>query len=339
MRKPAGVVAAAVVMGVMAGLGILGVSLSLVVFFFMHNPVNYPGFRVIVILFNLFVLSFFLFSGWTVVGLFRMQPWARVAGIVIGAVVCLFSGGAAIGMLAMRNLVPAVPPPPPGETASLLSSLPLIVVGIAVFYVAVALVGLWWAVYFSLPKVRGVFTGPDLMVTYPEIVPRGGSVMIAPADAGGQSGWRIVIVVWACLVLVGILYVPLVFVMHVPLFLFGKVVSGGAETAFVAVMVALQLALGIGLIRKWKFAWYLALAWQIYAVAYGLSFLIPGMSDKFIAYQTSMMGRWSPPGVEPMIATSIFHGPLLVLGFGLGVVIVILFTIALFKRKDDYLGV
>lgn len=338
MRKPAGVIAAAVVMGVMALLGILGGSFSVVVFLVMHNPVNVPGFRVVVVLFDLLVLGFFLFSGWTVVGLFRMRRWARVAGIVIGALVCFFSAGAGVGMLAIRNLVPAMPPPP-GEPATILSSLPAIMTGIAAFYFAVALVGLWWAVYFSLAKVRGAFTGVDLMVTYPEVVPHGGSVMVADAAANGVSVWRIVIIVWACLIFLGIVYVPMVFVMHTPLFFFGAVISGGAETAFVALFALLQLVLGVGLIRKWKFAWYLGLAWQIYAFAYMLAFLIPGMWDRFIAYEESVSSRFSPPGMPSNAAISILHGPLLAIGFILGTALMIVFTIALFKRKDDYLGV
>jgi hypothetical protein len=332
------VMAAAVVMGFMALLGILGISLALVVFLFMHNPVNVPGFRVVVVLSNLLALGFFLFEGWTVVGLFRLRRWARGAAIVIGALVCFFSGGAGVGMLAVRNLVPAMPPPAPGEPASVLSSLPLIVEGIAAFYFLVALVGLWWAVYFSLPKVRAAFRGADLMVTNPEVVPHGGSVLVDPAAGEGVSGWRIVLVVWACLMLVGMLYVPMVFAMHTPLFLFGAVVSGGAEIAFVALLAILQVALGIGLIRRWKFAWYLGLAWQVYAFAYGLTFLIPGMWGKFIAYEEAQMNRWSAPGVGPAMTSAILQGPFMAVCMGLGFVIVIVFTVALFKRKEDYLG-
>jgi hypothetical protein len=338
MRKPAGVIAAAVVMGLMALLGILGVSFTLVVFLFMHNPVNLPGFRVIVVLSNVFVLAFFLFCGWTVVGLFRMRHWARGAAIVIGALVCLFSAGAGVGMLAVHNFVPAMPPPAPGEPASVLSIVPLVIAGLAAFYFLVALIGLWWAIYFSLPKVRAAFSGAGLMVTNPEIVPHGGSVVVAPLLEEGVSGWRIVILVWACLMLLAILYMPIVFLMHVPVFLFGAVVGGGAEVAYVVLMTALLLLLGVGLIRKWKFAWYLSLAWQIFAVAYGLTFLVPGMWNKFIAYETNLMDRWSPPGVAPAMSTASLFGPLLAIGFGLGAVLVIVVTVALFKRKEDYLG-
>lgn len=337
MRKPAGVIAAAVVMGLMAALGTLAVSLSLVVFLFMHNPVNIPGFRAIVVLANLLVLGFFLFSGWTVVGLFRMRPWARVAGVAVGVVVCLFSGGAGFGMLAVRSRVPVLPPPP-GEPATILSSLPMIFAGVAVAYCAIALVGLWWAVYFCLPKVREAFTGAGLMVTNPEIVPHGGSVTIAPAGGGAVSGWRVVILAYAGVMLLGVLSLPVVMLMHLPLFFFGAIVSGGAALAALAVMAALQIVLGIGLIRKWKFAWYLGMAWLLYGVAYTLAFLLPGMWDKFIAYQESLTARWTPPGI-PDMTTSIYHGPLGVICFGLGILLFLLFAVALFRCKDDYLSV
>ncbi|HTW48069.1 MAG TPA: hypothetical protein VMD92_08975 [Acidobacteriaceae bacterium] len=337
MRKPAGVTAAAVVMSLMALLGILCVSLFLVVFLFMHNPVNLPGFRVIVVLSNLFVLGFFIFCGWTVVGLFRMRRWARGAAIVIGALVCLFSGGAGVGMLVVRNYVPGMPSPAPGEPASILSTLPVIFIGLAAVYFAVALIGLWWVIYFSLPKVRDAFRGAGLMVTNPEIVPHGGSVLVAPAAGGGASAWRVVIIVWACLMLLAILDIPIVFVMHAPLFLFGAVVSGGAETAIMASMAVLWLVMAVGLIRKWKFAWYLGIAWQIYTLAFALSFLIPGMWSRFIAYEENLISRWSLPGTAEM-TSAIWHGPFMAICFGLGIVVVIVVTIALFKRKEDYLG-
>jgi hypothetical protein len=336
MRKPAGVIAAAVVMGVMALLAIVGISFSLVIFLFMHNPVNIPGFRAIVVLSNLFVLAFFVFCGWTMVGLFRMRRWARVASIVIGALVCLISAGAGIGALAIRNFVPAVPPQP-GEPATILSSLPLIVAGIAAFYFAIALIGLWWVIYFVLPKVRDAFVGAGLTVTNPEIVPRGASVMVAPATQPG-AGWRVVIIVWACLMLLAILDVPIVFVMHTPLFLFGAIVGGGAEAVIMALMAGLWLVMAVGLIRKWKFAWYLSLFWQINTFVFFLAFLIPGMPGRFIAYEEDLMSRWSLPGAAGMMPSVSFFGPILAIGFGLGLVIVIVFTVALFKRKEDYLG-
>jgi hypothetical protein len=182
MRKPAGVIAAAIMMGLMALLGILGVSLSLVVSIIIHNPVNnMPGFRVIMVLANLLVLGFFLFCGWTVVGLFRMRRWARVSSIVIGALVCILSGLAGAAIFAARNFVPKLPPPPPGADpqTAMLADLPIIIEAAVAFYFAVALVGLWWAVYFSLPGVGRAFRA-NLMVTNPDVVPPGGSVTIPP---------------------------------------------------------------------------------------------------------------------------------------------------------------
>jgi hypothetical protein len=338
MRKPAGVIAAAVMMGLMALLGILLVSLSLVVFIFMHNPVNLPGFRVIVVLSNLLVLGFFLFCGWTVVGLFRMRGWARVSAIVIGSLVCVFSGVSGIAMLAVRNFVPLMPPPPPHADPQLtmLASLPLIVEAIAAFYFAVAVVGLWWVIYFILPKVRSAFAGAGVMVTNPGIVPPGGATIVPQEPGAAGSGWRVVIIVWACLMLLGIVSMPVVFLLHAPLFLFGVVLNGGAETAALVAMAGLQLVLGIGLLRKWRFAWYLGLAWQAYALAYTLAFLIPGVWGRFIAYQQDMAGRWSVPG-SPQMAVAIDQGPFLPICFALGGVLVVVVTVALFMRKADYL--
>jgi hypothetical protein len=126
--------------------------------------------------------------------------------------------------------------------------------------------------------------------------------------------------------------------MHTPLFLFGAVIGGSAEAVVVALMAGLWLVMAIGLIRKWKVAWYLGLFWQIYTFVFFLAFLIPGMLGRFIAYEEDAMSRWSPPGAAGMMPSVGFFGPIMAISFGLGLVIVIVFTVALFKRKEDYLG-
>jgi hypothetical protein len=340
MRRPAGVVVAAVVLGLMALVAILGTIVSLVASMVMHPPVTIPGFRVIMVVFNLVALGFFGFCGWTVVGLFKMRRWARVSIVVIGALdfaVCAIAG---FGTLAVRHMVPVMPPPPPGmaQPGPDLSILPMIFELMAAFYFFLALIGVWWLVYFNLPSVRAAFSGANLMVTNPDILPPGGAAAFPIVAEAGTPGWRIVIIVWACLMLLGVLSLPLVLVMHIPFFLFGAVVTGSRELLVLVLMGVIELVMGIGLIRKWKAAWYVALFWQIYTIAYSLSMFLPGMGARFLATEEQIMAQNSPAGALPFPIATFFHGPFFAICFGFGLAIVAFFTVALFKRKEDYLG-
>jgi hypothetical protein len=341
MRRPAGVVVAAVVLGLMALIAILCTLGSLVASIFVHPPMTIPGFRVIMVTFNLVALAIFGFCGWTVVGLFKMRRWARIAVVVIGGVDFFFCAVAGIGMLAARKLFPVMPPPPAGmaQPGVDLSALPMVFEAIAAFYFFLALIGVWWLVYFNLPSVRAAFSGANLMVTNPDILPPGGAAAFPIATESATPGWRIAIIVWACFMFLGVLSVPIVLVMHTPLFLFGAVISGSREMMVLLLMVAVQLFLGIGLLRKWKAAWYVGLFWQIYTVVYTLTFFLPGNWERFIAYEEQASARFSPAGTPPFPMGEFFHGPFFLICFGFGLAIVAFFTVALFKRKEDYLGV
>ncbi|MGC2640003.1 MAG: hypothetical protein WA294_22690 [Acidobacteriaceae bacterium] len=332
MRRPAGVIAAAVVLGLIALVGIFAMMLALGFAVFVHNPILPSAFRPFVILFNGLGLCFFLFCAWVFIDLLRMRNWARISAIILGALIFLFSALAGVGILLAQKYAALLPqgPNPIDMTA--------IFIGIAVFYFLFALIGVWWIVYFTRQAVCAAFRGAGIMVTNPDILPPGGASVIAPAPGPGLSGWRIVIIVWACLMLISVLSLPIVFVMHTPLFLFGMIVTGPAETAILLVLAALEIFLGIGLLRKWKPAWYVALLWQLYTLAFALCFLIPGMRARFVACEEQAAARWMPAGTPQFPSSLVWNGPLMTFCFVLGMLSVVLCTVALFRRKEDYLG-
>jgi hypothetical protein len=332
MRRPAGVIAAAVVLGLITLIGIFAMMAGLGFAIFVRNPILPSAFRPFVILFDGLGLCFSLFCAWVVVDLFRMRNWARISAIIIGALIFFFCVVAGFGILAARQYAALLPqgPNPVNLTA--------IFIGLAAFYFLFSLIGVWWVVYFNLRSVRAAFHTSILMVTNPEILPPGGAAVIAPAPGPGLSGWRVVIIVWACLMLISVLSLPLVLVLRTPLFLFGKIVTGPAEMVMILVLAALEIFLGIGLLRNWKAAWYVALLWQLYAFAFAICFLIPGMRARFVAYQEQAAARWLPAGTPQVPASLVWNGPLMTFCFALGMLFVVLCTVALLQRKEDYLG-
>jgi hypothetical protein len=337
MRRPAGVVVAAVVLGLMALMGIFGGLVSMGVSIFMqNNPAMpaVPGMRAVMVLVTGTTLCFFLFCGWTAIDLLRMRRWARYSILVIGGLEFFFCALLSGFMILIRNTAPAMPqttPSPIGMQAM------FIVIG--AFYGILSLMGAWWLVYFNLAPVRSAFAGAGQQVI--EAGPGASQGVVAQAP-DGTPGWRIVIVAWACLMLFSVVGLPMVVVMHLPVFLFGVVVRGTAGTTLMVALYALMLYMGIGLLKKWRAAWYAALAWQVYTVAVFVSFLVPGVWARLMAYEQEVQGRWGLAFTTPNATAVIDERPFMrigmVIGGIVGVAIVALFTIALFKRREDYLG-
>lgn len=318
MRRPAGVIVAAVVLGLMTLLGLLGTVASMAVWLFLKSPLipKVPALRATVIAVDGLAICFFLFCAWTVVDLFRMRKWARYSILALGGLLFVISGLLCVAMIVARNYAP----PLPGGPSPV--SMQAVMLGIAAFYGVGALIGVWWLVYFSLRPVREAFAGA---------APGG--------EAAEGSGWQVVLTVWAWLLLICVLLFPFVLWMHTPLFVLGFLVRGAAAVAVTLVLIALAIFIGLGLLRKWKAAWYAAVAWQIYSLATMVSFLLPGVRARFASYQVETMERWGVPAISTGgSGTALANGPFLALGVIVGLMAIVLISWALVRRRGDYLG-
>lgn len=326
MRRPGGVIVAAIVLGMIALLGIFGEVLVLGVSLFVGTPgiPNFQAARAMLVAMNCVALAFFLFCGWTVVGLFRMRRWARMSILVVGGVVFCLCAVLAVGMVLLRNSAPPLASP----TAV---SMHAIFLGMAVFYGLVALIGAWWLVYFNVAGVRAAFAAAD---------PRlgdGQGYGEGQAQGSAVTGWRMVIVVWAWLLLVSAGFFPWAIWAHMPIFVFGAILRGAAAVGVVLVYVAVQAFVGVGLLRKWKAAWYAAMLWQAYSIAYFVAMLVPGTWRRFTAYQREIAGQWHLTVTSPQATQMIDQGPFMMLAFGVGAVIFLVLTWALIRRREDFL--
>jgi len=166
MRRPAGVVVAAIILGLIGLFGIFLEVLLLGVVLFVQSPVipHLPAMRVALLVANSLALCFFLFCEWTVMGLFRMRRWARMAMLIVSGVGFCLSAVLCVGMALVP--VPALPvtrgPSP--------VSLHAVFLGMAVFYGLLSLLSAWWLVYFNLKLVRVAFAPgeprlPDARIT------------------------------------------------------------------------------------------------------------------------------------------------------------------------------
>jgi hypothetical protein len=157
-NKPAGISIAAIVLALMAAVGLLAAGLLVAVLFLKHYPVvpNIPTVHLFVVCFDLLIFLLVLWSIWTVVGLFQLKPWARFSILALGALDLCFFGVQSVGLLMLRSRSDFSLTMPTGPGAIHVST---VLLEIAAFDAVLALIGVWWLVYFSLSHVRLAFVG------------------------------------------------------------------------------------------------------------------------------------------------------------------------------------
>lgn len=327
MRRPAGAIVAAILLGLAALLGIPFTVFGIVFGLMGHVAPELPRTaRASMIFGSIMELCGFVFCGCTAIGLFRLRPWARIAAIVLGGLSCFGCLMAGMGILLLRSTpggLPATPNP---------AAVGMVLTGTAVTCFAVALLGVWWVVYFNLGSTRRAFAGQR---PSPESAAVPDAIALAAAvPEPATPGSRIVLVVWSWLTLFSVLSLPMVLWMHTPLFFFGAILRGWAGTLTLLAFWAAEIYMALGIMRRWKPAWYLALFFQIYAVGYTATLLAPGVRARFSAYLHEAM---SLPAYGVPSAAAFFNGRFYAFCLVLGLTMVVLFTWALIQRRDDYL--
>jgi hypothetical protein len=172
MRKPVGVMLAAVTLGLIALLGAAIAGLALGVTLYSHRPLI-P--RIPAVEAGMYLMAgFCLFCLWTAIGLIRMRRWTRPAMVVVGGVIFVFSTLAGGGLMWVRqsgwvDLIASMAPPGPYS-----AGVRAAVLGAAVTSFLVALAGVWWMVYFCRERVKGAFSA--------------GVAPVETAASGGRNG-------------------------------------------------------------------------------------------------------------------------------------------------------
>lgn len=150
MRRPVGVTLSAILLALLSLLGIACAALALSLPLLVHRPLipKLPGVQP-----GLWAMGvFFVICLWAVVQLLRMRPRARISMVLIGFIYFVASGLSIVGLLWLRDFVGGVPPGPNAQTVQ------IVFWAVIAFFAAVALVGLWWLVYFL--RARAAFGVP-----------------------------------------------------------------------------------------------------------------------------------------------------------------------------------
>lgn len=169
-RVPSGVAVAAVILGLMAFLGLIAAVASALALFVVKTPLipRIASVRMAAAGLDALLIALVIFSAFTIVGLFRLKVWARYAitflGLLDFIVFALMTAGVLIGRMksGMAGLtLPNNPHITLGE----------IMLDLAIFYGALALIGVWWMAYFNIGPVRRLFAEADARRTAPPELP------------------------------------------------------------------------------------------------------------------------------------------------------------------------
>jgi hypothetical protein len=163
-RVPAGVVIAAVVLGLMAFVGLLLTALSLIAQFVIKSPLipRIPAVRMVAAGLDALMLALVVLAVLTVIGLFRLQIWARYSVVLLGLLDFLVFGLMTAGVLIARVKSGMAALPIPNNPHLTLGD---ILLGLAASYAVLALIGLWWMIYFNAKAVRQRFADAESGLT------------------------------------------------------------------------------------------------------------------------------------------------------------------------------
>lgn len=309
-QRPAGLIFAAVVLGLFAVYGLLNAVLLAIAAFYIRVPQqpSSPSSPTSLIMAFQFTLAFItlalsVFSGFTVLGLFRLKRWARFSIIMFGGLLAACS--ALFGLLFLFLAVRPLAIPETGGTPALSpSGLRTVFLILFAFSCIGVLIGGWWLVYFNIRSTKALFTKiplPDL--GQPEAI--GSSLRVSP-----RLGLiEILVMCLAALYLLGALSGLITLFARMPLYLAGFVIRGTPAAVTTVALIVLEAAIGVGLFRRLWLAWVAALTFDVYGLLSCLLLFLPASRVSFLNYQMELMRHlaFAPAGApSPQLGSSLY---------------------------------
>jgi len=292
MKRSAGVTAAAIVAFLGSGLTILmGVLLVTVGLAGMAGSSvaagqNFPPHFLSAVLTTESVL-YFAFAGWGIasgVGLLNLKEWARVSVLVFGS----FTLATCLAAAAFVWFIPL--PSTPGTPSA---GRALIEAITSLVFLAPTAIATWWLVLFNLRSVRTQFAGVETFDV-------SGSAIVAaqPTTLAARRPMSITII--AVFFLFAALSVMSLIPLKSPLTFFGHFIEGGAARFGYLLMLAINLYVGIELLRLKPLARQVGIYFQVFTFLNTLMFLaLPGW-DARIALLLSKTPQYHPSPIPNM---------------------------------------
>jgi hypothetical protein len=307
MKKPTGVIIAAVLLLLLAIVGtIFTIATALVAAIMPHPALSGRQSQIVEGILVALIALPTTFTWFVGVGLLRGKNWARIGGVVLGGLMALLFAFFAFGITAMMMA--------PQFRLQFANTRFGLVTGV-VFYLLLAAFGLWLVIYLSLKPVRQAFHPDPAYVPTSVAYPSNAALDAATVSAFPASGPysetssasaqfnpglklpRIVVLVLAALNLVGSLSLLTMAAARFPLVFPGISLQGHAAALAMVVIEAINVVIAIGLFRRFPPAYYVALAMQALGVVSSLALLSPSFRARTIQASMVIAARMTP--VQP----------------------------------------
>jgi hypothetical protein len=302
MQRPIGIFIAGVILIVSGLLGLLVIGIGLLGILAVptaHTTLT-PALLALVIASQSVFALLDVFLCIVAIGLFRMSSWARYATIILAALGASFFALSAIGML----LVQRMPLPTPNVPAH---TLHLVLTVMAVIYFVLSAIALFWIFYFNRSSVRSAFAAAQArrqaqgqIPLQPSLSPASDQPQLPQAPPPPVNPQPVLglaqIVLWivAVLFLIGGLSMIALMLLGTSIFVLGWNATGPAAFFIELLFASVLLYAGLGLIRRWRISWYLAVALQLFSIVSVALLLIPGYVQRLIHASEATAARLTP---------------------------------------------
>jgi hypothetical protein len=196
------------------------------------------------------------FGVWGIVsaiGLLRLRNWARICFAVFGGILAVSSLFGAFGVV-MSFLGPSRTELPPNVSPAFITGILAVFAVIALLFAAL---GIWWLIYFNRSGVKAQFMGE------------------AAASAPRLFPLSITIIAW--FLIVGGVSTLFMFMLPLPMVLFGFVFRGWESRLIAALLAGISLFAGIGMLKKRVVANSVAIGYFVVGLLNTVSFwVVPG---------------------------------------------------------------
>jgi len=265
-----------------------------------NSPFDPGTFKVIMILAAFVYLGPAVWGICSSIGLFRLKEWARISTIVFAVLLILMSGFGGLMMV----LVPLPTTPNSSADASIQAWVRLFM---GMVSLALVSLGVWWTVFLTRRKAKEQFVPPQVAGTDGTVLSNGGVPSLAnavlPLSSAPRRPLSLTILAW--FLLVGCLFAPFSIFLHAPVMLFNRILTGWQGTAYLVIFAALNLYVGIGLLRFKPSARSVGVVYYgFFFVNMAVFYLAPGGRSRMLELlqRSQSMNRWMPPMADQQLA-------------------------------------
>jgi len=289
MKRPVGLILAAIVLGLSAVVLLLLAALMVIAGFAMHAHPTTPAQPA----FFLYVMygagvMYLALAAWaiiTTVGLIMLRLWARYSILVIGGCLAGLGGISLVGTVVFYFAGFPGAPFPGGDP----HMLHIILATVGIFYTSLLAIGVWWLIYFNLRFTKEFFRQRDRYdLTTGLLLPQ------AP------SRRPVAITILGVLLLLGVPFLAILAFLPIPAFLCGLMLQSPAAHILYGGLALCTALIGIGLLRLHPAARIATMAYLLFGCINVPLSLLPSSQEHLRAYMQQFMALIpTPPNAPP----------------------------------------